>query len=247
MIKVYFLTFAAPLNIYSGALNRIVSQAKKFNMFYEIIVENEITLMNNHKEFWEKHGDFIRKNPRGFGYWIWKSYLINNLLKRINKNDIILYCDVGCELNVNGKINFYKLLDITTKKKISGFSAGSNDIYFTKRDLSLEFNLNMNLLKINHLQAGCLLIQKCELTEKIISEWYLNCEIYNNIDDSPSKAQNYERFVEHRHDQSVLNMVLKKYKAIAHYYGDIFSSEKNFVTSPILYIRNKTGKSVLNV
>lgn len=245
MIKVYFLTFAAPLNIYSDALNRIVSQAKKFNMFYEIIVENEITLMNNHKEFWEKHGDFIQKNQRGFGYWLWKPYLINNLLEKIGPNDIILYCDVGCELNYKGIQNFYKLLNITTIKKISGFFAMSNDITYTKRDLSLQFDLNVNLLKINHLQAGCLLIQKCEFTKKIMSEWYLNCEVYSNIDDSPSKSENHEKFVEHRHDQSVLNMVLKKYGIIKHFYGDKLSRDNNFLTSPILYIRNKTGKSVL--
>lgn len=245
MIKIYFLTFAAPLNVFSDALQRIQKQAKGFNLFYEIIVEDENTLMNNHKDFWEKHGNFILNNKRGYGYWLWKPYIINNLLQKIDENDIILYCDVGCELNNKGLNNFYKMLNVVTKKKIIGFSGCSNDIFYTKRDLSSKFNLNINILRKNHLQAGCLLMQKCRFIEQLMSEWYENCEIYNNIDDTPSKIPNYNVFIDHRHDQSVLNMILKKYNLISNYYGDIFSPDIKRFSSPILYIRNKTGQSRL--
>jgi hypothetical protein len=40
--------------------------------------------------FWQKHGDFILSNPRGYGYWIWKSYLIQQKLLEIPDGDILL-------------------------------------------------------------------------------------------------------------------------------------------------------------
>ena len=245
MVKLIFLTFGAPYYIYSDALKRIIKQAQEFNIFDEIIEENEITLINRHMDFWKKHGNFIKNNPRGFGYWLWKPYLINETLKKMNEDDILLYCDVGCELNKNGIENFNKLIEIVKIKKIIGFVAGSCDINFTKRDLSSQYDLNFQLLLINHLQAGCLLIQKCKFIDMIMNEWYKTCEIYHNIDDSPSKIPNFKNFIEHRHDQSVLNMILKKYKIINNFDGNNLSSSQNMMTSPILYIRNKTGKSVL--
>lgn len=249
MPKLFFLAFAAPLDIYGGALNRIIQQAKDFNLFDTIIEENENTLINNHKNFWEKHGNFIKNNKRGYGYWLWKPYLINETLKIMNYGDILLYCDVGCELNKNGINNFFKLLNIVNIKKIIGFKASSCDVIFTKRDLSnqyINFGLNIKVLLLKQLQAGSLLIQKCKLTDKIIDEWYSKCEIYHNIDDSKSILPNYKVFFEHRHDQSVLSMILKKYRIINNYDCDYFSSDRDFINSPILYIRNRTAKSILN-
>lgn len=227
-------------------MNRIERQAKEFNLFYEIIIENDKTLIEKHKDFWDKHNKFISNNSRGYGYWLWKPYLICDTLKKMNENDILLYCDVGCELNKYGLHNFYKLLNIVLNKKIIGFKAGSCDINYTKRDLSAQYPLNINLLLINHLQAGCLLMQKSSFIEHIMNEWFINCEIYHNIDDSQSKLNNFKNFIEHRHDQSVLNMILKKYKIINNFDCDYLSSSNNVIQSPILYIRNKTGKSILN-
>jgi hypothetical protein len=245
MGRLIFLTFGAPYYIYSDAIKRIIKQAQEFNIFDEIIQENEVKLIDKHVDFWNKHGNFIKNNSRGFGYWLWKPYLINETLKKMNEDDILLYCDVGCELNKNGIENFNKLIEIVKIKKIIGFSAGSCDISHTKRDLSYQYNFNIRLLLVNHLQAGCLLIQKCKFIDMIIDEWYRTCEIYHNIDDSQSKILNFKNFMDHRHDQSVLNMILKKYKIINNFDGDYLSSNKNMITSPILYIRNKTGKSVL--
>ena len=27
------------------------------------------------------------------GYWVWKHEIINNTLKELNKNDLVVYCD----------------------------------------------------------------------------------------------------------------------------------------------------------
>lgn len=107
---------------------------------------------------------------------------------------------------------------------------------------------NVHLLLKGHMQAGCLMIEKCDLSVKIIDEWYKTCCDYHNIDDSPSEAQNDKCFIEHRHDQSVFNMIMKKYGIHnyfldpAYFYPDWNRYGKEY---PIWYCRNKTGISII--
>ena len=56
------------------------------------------------------------------------------------------------------------------------------------------------------------------------------------IDDSPSINENYKNFKEHRHDQAILSLLLKKYN---------ITSNKT-LTDFVHIFRNKTGKSRLN-
>ena len=56
--------------------------------------------MYNDKEFWKKNGDFIEKNKRGYGYWLWKSYIIKKTMDMMKDGDILLYLDSGCEINI---------------------------------------------------------------------------------------------------------------------------------------------------
>ena len=56
-------------------------------------------------EFWVKHGNFIENNKRGYGYWLWKSYIVKKQLELMKEGDILLYADSGCVMNMNGKKN----------------------------------------------------------------------------------------------------------------------------------------------
>jgi hypothetical protein len=97
--KIYFISFGN--NLYKNALDRIKHQAESFNIFDDILIYNEEDLIN-FNEFWDKHKNFIKNNKRGYGYWIWKSYLVLKTLELMNDNDILLYADAGCSLNING-------------------------------------------------------------------------------------------------------------------------------------------------
>ncbi len=33
-------------------------------------------------KFWKKHGTFIESNPRGYGYWLWKPFIIKETLQQ---------------------------------------------------------------------------------------------------------------------------------------------------------------------
>ena len=54
------------------------------------------------KSFVDKYFKIL-KNSVGGGYWLWKPYVIQDVLSKTNENDIILYLDAGSTLNIEGK------------------------------------------------------------------------------------------------------------------------------------------------
>jgi len=165
--KIYFVTFGASSQDFHDAADRICNQAYDFNIFYKIYCFNENRLKEDDL-FWGKHSEFILNNKRGYGYYIWKPYIILEILKTINNNDILLWCDCGCDLNIDGKDNLLKLLDKLDVKNILGTNGTSTDIKYTKMDIIKFFNYNINdindinILNIPQMQSGCLLIKKCD-------------------------------------------------------------------------------------
>lgn len=255
MCKKYLITFGGPTNNYHDAVNRICSQAKEFNTFDTIIAYTEEDLKND-KDFWDKNGDFLEKNKRGYGYWIWKPYIILKTLKTINEGDILLYLDCGCELNIFGKDLLFDFFEKVKTKLIIGTSAGSNDIIFTKNDL-IEFCDMRDNAKLGdpHMQTTILMILKCNTMCNLFTEFYeIASNNYNLIDDSPSITKNNKKFIEHRHDQSIFNMLVKKYNLINYdmdptCFGYYPYNANNYYTKglkfPIWSCRNRSGIPLL--
>jgi hypothetical protein len=257
MSKIYFITFGGPSQNYLDAVNRICNQATEFNIFDEIIGYTDSYLKAD-KDFWDTHGNFIERNERGYGFYIWKPYLILKTLEKMNDNDILLYLDCGCELNSNGKEHFYNLIEKVNNTTIISTSASSDDIVYTKMDLIKYFGFEdkLELLKVSHMQAGTVMFRKTDLIIKIYKEIYeIMSNNYNLIDNSPSVNKNFDNFIEHRHDQSVFNLVMKKY-CINNYDMEPvtwidWSNGKSYFNSkgknfPIWVCRNKTGNSICN-
>ena len=73
-------------------------QAESTGWFDGVIIHSPETL----EEFFNQHKDFVT-NSRGYGYWIWKPYIINKMLTQINDNDILVYIDSGCHINITSE------------------------------------------------------------------------------------------------------------------------------------------------
>ena len=81
--KIHFLTFCAG-NDFAGSLQKIHDEAKHITVFDQIHTMNDIDIQKD-THFWEQHKEFIQKNPRGWGYWLWKSYINLCLIEKINR------------------------------------------------------------------------------------------------------------------------------------------------------------------
>ena len=87
-------------------------------------------------QFVKDHGEFIRNNPRGYGYWIWKPYIILKVLNQLDNGDILVYGDAGCEMK-GTREECLQIFDIVKKidgAKIIATHATRNYLY-TKTDL----------------------------------------------------------------------------------------------------------------
>ena len=56
---------------------------------------------------------------RGGGYWIWKPYIISKMLEQINENDILVYIDAGCHINITkeSKQRFNEYINMINNSK----------------------------------------------------------------------------------------------------------------------------------
>ena len=64
--------------------------------------------------------------------------------------------------------------------------------------------------------GGCFILQKTEKTVKLIQEWIDFAQDYQIIADTENTCglDNYEGFVAHRHDQSIMSILQTKYHVV---------------------------------
>ena len=215
--KINFISFGN--KIYYKSLNRIENEVAKFNLFNDIIIVRDQNLKNDdlYKEFWLKHKNFIESNRRGYGYWIWKSYIILKQLEKMNNNDVLIYADAGCQMNINGIDRLLNYIDIVQKSDygILTFQMCHLEKTWTKMD-TIKFILNddnkfTEIINTGQIIATTMIIKKCEHAIKLINEWYNTLNNYHLLDDSKSTQSNDNTFREHRHDQSIFSLLIKKY------------------------------------
>lgn len=230
-----FITFGGGGKNYIDAGKRLIKQAQDLKIFNKTTLYTD-DILKKYTDFWSKHKGFIENNKRGYGYWIWKPYIIKKTFEHMQNNDILLYLDCGCEIDIREKDSLINYLEIVKKDYIIGTTIEYLEKQYNKMDLILKLNMN-KYLDTYQRQAGALLILVCDETRNLINEWYNLCCNYHLINDVISINKNLNCFIEHRHDQSIFSLLTKKH--------NLFSNI-NLDYKCIKYIRNKTGISQIN-
>jgi hypothetical protein len=164
--------------------------------------------------------NFIKKNKkafdsrRGFGYWIWKPYVILKAFNEISDGEILLYIDSGAY-----PINNLTFLPIEENVVcFEMYHLKSKD--WTKYDCYYKMNcLEEKYFFSNRKLAGFQIYKKNNFSKQFIEEYLYYCEIDNNIcitDEENLYGNNLEGFREHRHDQSVYSNLCVKYNLKPH-------------------------------
>ena len=217
--KIHFLSFGGPTVNYHNTLYRICLEANNFEIFDEITPITDYNLKKD-KEFWTKNGQFIESNNRGYGYWLWKPYIINKRLQEIADNDILIYCDAGCELNKNGLHRINEYIDALNTNiddyGVFSFRLRHKENLYTKNKIFEYFNTEEKDKTIPQCMATIMIIRKNNHSLNIIKEWYEICS--NNYHLINDERTNEDRcFIDNRHDQSIFSMLVKKYGSIKVY------------------------------
>ena len=162
---------------------------------------------------------FILDQKRGAGYWLWKPYFILKSLSNLKDGDVLFYSDCGDFFDIE-TINYiknyfsYKESDFLIS---SFFGKNHNNLLqknLTKRDcfilMGCDFPEYHNEFQA---EAGALALRKSKNSIEFVEEWLNYSKNINIITDEPNiTLDNFDGFVDHRHDQSILTNLMVKYK-----------------------------------
>ncbi len=205
-----FVSFGGPTPTYHRLVHRICEQAMDLGFFTQILECTEADLQQD-EAFWSQHGEFITTHPRGYGYWMWKPYLIYRVLEQLQDDDILIYADAGCLINPEG---LQRLLEYIEVLKGSPYGILTYQVNFLEKQYSKQLltqflQASERDLDSRQMSAAVIIIQKNPHSTALIKEWSALGSIHHLIDDSET-----DEFVDHRHDQSIYSLLVKKYGAM---------------------------------
>lgn len=208
---IHFITFADGIfPKYIQSAMRLCEMAKDMDVFASIRLYTFEDL-KHYPEFINRHASFIQTNPRGFGYWIWKPFLIWKTLQSIPEGDSVLYLDACCSLNKEGIQRFHEYMEIQSKDMYGNlfFDSGHSIKEWTKMDTIYDLGAK-DMMDDSFIVSGVLFTSNNPFNRSLFQMLYEECSNYHHIDDSPSILPNDPIFRENRHDQSILSILIKK-------------------------------------
>ena len=157
--------------------------------------------------------DLFTANPqfnpsqKGFGYWLWKPFLMLRALQQLPLGGVLLYLDADDGLEVNCRevllalhsrhdviLNLYKSDPAIERTKRDAFVAMHRDTPFYHEQPQIE--------------AGFISVKNTPRGRAFLEEWFSWCRQFSLISDEPSRmAPEHDEFCYHRHDQALLNLL----------------------------------------
>ena len=143
----------------------------KYNLFDEVKLLTENDLDNNIKSIVESN---IKKyGIRGYGYWIWKPYIILQELNKLKEGDIVVHLDIHANLEYL-KDNFDKIINELDNQSIILGYTGQNDLEYTTYKLrkyvedKLKYKFTNKELKSFQYEGGIQFIKNTEFSKNFI-------------------------------------------------------------------------------
>lgn len=198
--------------IYSGGTDKPI-----FDRFFNW---TEDQLKKEFPLYWEQN-KHILEQPRGAGFWNWKSKILLETLYRVNSNDVLLYMDCGdCFVETDGLRE-----TLLNCEKTDGvyLTAGAFPNYqYTKRDCFFFMGCDEEKYhKAIQVEAGIIVVQNTSFAQELMMNWNYWSRNRHVITDEPNFCglPNLEGFLDGRHDQSILSLLAMKHNIIQ---GNLF-------------------------
>jgi hypothetical protein len=163
--------------------------------------------------FYNKNKHILTQS-RGGGYWLWKYYFADKLLNdnTIPENSYIFYCDSGAHFVES----IDKMIEVMEKhnENIITFRQTHSAYVWTKRDAFIIMNADEpKYTQTGQRVGGFFLFKKNNFSRKFFRECLFYGQDYRVITDAPNQLgePNYAGFIDHRHDESLISIMAKKY------------------------------------
>lgn len=233
MTKHVFISFGGPTPNYHERVKILCSQAQSYLLpIFQTIAYTDMDLKTD-VDFWTQHGSFLETNSRGYGYWLWKPYLIWKTLQTLEEGDVLMYADAGCSINQYGMNKFHEYLQKINESEFGllafQLSSGLTDVKYTKRLVLNTLHASKEMMESDQIMATFILMKKTKYTTEFVNNWYQHASQHDLLDDSQSNLDNYIPFIDHRHDQSIYSILLKQILYKKHSYPKpIILSDETF-------------------
>lgn len=208
----------------SKGFERYRNEAESLHLFDEILTYSEKQL---DKAFVKKWGKYMHPYARGYGYWVWKPYFILDALNRLEDGDVLLYTDLGCFFNPEGRKRLLEYYDIIDKSESGMLGVRSQENSYngmpevlrfenewTKGDIFDYFGVrnDRSYTHTTQFESTVIFFKKSPKAMQFVRDWYqAYVDNYDLATDEPSKSPNFPEFTENRHDQSIYSILAKKY------------------------------------
>ena len=196
-----------------GSNDEYINLAEKTIQSVNNLYSKSETKVFKPKDLPDEINNYAKTYSRGYGYWVWKPYIVNEALSTLNENDILLYVDGRSGLRKTGKpIKWLDYFIQESKLDIACWQMVHKEMHWTNGDIISAFKLNLNseLLKTGQFATTFHAYRKNMQTLNFVNEW-LNF-LKNNLAicrDEKSLNSNHNKFIENRHDQSVFSLLIK--------------------------------------
>lgn len=161
--------------------------------------------------------DFKNKNSeiwnqkRGGGYWLWKSWIVLQTLELMKDGDYLFYSDAGSFLVQ--PIQYFIDNMIQNDCNIMTFCLTHFEKKFTKRDAFIIMDCDSEKFTDSvQICATYFIVKKNNETIELFKKYLFYSQDERIITDKDNVMgfDNYDIFVEHRHDQSIFSLLCKK-------------------------------------
>jgi len=209
---------------------RLAKQAEHTGWF------NTITLFDDKSPALQKYNKSFKEFMAGYGWW--KPAIVLEVFKNIDKGDVVVYLDAGCNLHKSKEHIFYEYVEDALKNNICAFRSRPPDSIdyherkWTKRDLLAYLNIDSEKYYHSQFAGTFFLVVNNEIGNSFINDFL---EIYNHtnlVDRSPSVLPEHHDFEHNTECQSVLSALCKKYNVTGQLNYSLSWLEPNGPNSP---------------
>jgi hypothetical protein len=211
--QVHFVTFADGSPDYRAAATRLAAQAAETCWFATAHALHRDGLAALNPRWFARHREFLENNPRGYGYWLWKPFVIFETLNRAAPDAIVVYADAGFEISPEGHARFTDYLTMARDGDLFAFHTLNDEAAWNKAGFLDHFGHTPEYgrTKLPQISAGLLFVRNSSPARNLIHHWMMTCADYDLINDDPMGFAEAEWHKEHRHDQSVLSKLVKNH------------------------------------
>jgi hypothetical protein len=186
---------------------------------------------------WKLHLEFLDDSvippvrPKGGGYYFWKAPLMLHHLEQSKDGDFIVYADIDRRDHIKWLKNLLQFMH-QSNTSLALYETDLLERQYNKRDAYQYYcsEANQDQVKDSTRQYGSSLvvIRKTPTILSFLKDWQDGMTHYTMLNDRPSsEVEDVEDFVHHKHDQSLLSVLLKCHHAQAYNERLVFEGANN--------------------